>query len=119
MAGMSKTSRRRFAKSLVAAGAIAPLAVSDLLAQASPPSPPPAPPAPTPQPAPPAEPSRFGKALTEMVRANYGAHLTDAELEKLGEDFQSYAPFVERFRKFALVNADEPDFTFSSLVERW
>ena len=116
MAGMSKTSRRRFAKSLVAAGAIAPLAVSDLLAQ-TPPAP--APPAPPPPAAPPAEPSRFGKALTEMVRANYGAHLSDADLKKLDEDFQGYAPFVERFRKVELVNADEPDFTFSSLVERW
>ena len=114
---MSKTSRRRFAKSLAAAGAIAPLAVADLLAQT-----PPAPPAPVSPPAPavpPAEPSPFGKALTQMVRANYGAHLSEAELQKLEEDFQSYAPFVERFRKFALTNADEPDFTFSSLVERW
>lgn len=117
MTRMPKTSRRRFAKSLVAAGAIAPLAVSDLLAQTPPP-----PPAPVPPPAPaetPAEPSRFGKALTEMVRANYGEHLGEADLEKLEGDFQSYAAFVERFRKFELVNADEPDFTFSSLVERW
>lgn len=116
MAGMSKTSRRRFAKSLVAASAIAPLAVSDLLAQTPPAASSAVPPPDAP---PPAELSRFGKALTEMVRANYGAHLSEAELKKLDEDFQSYAPFVERFRKFPLTNADEPDFMVSSLVERW
>lgn len=118
MTGMSKTSRRRFAKSLAVAGAIAPLAVSDLLAQT-----PPASPAPVVAPPPAADPapefSRFGKALTEMVRANYGEHLSEAEIEKLHADFQRFAPYVERFRKFPLTNADEPDFTFASLVERW
>lgn len=118
---MSKTSRRRFAKSLAAAGAIAPFAVSDLLAQATPPAPPPTgtktvatPAAPEAQP-----PSEFGKALTGMTRANYGAHLSAADLAQLDKDFQGYAAFVERFRKFELKNADEPDFTFASLVERW
>lgn len=120
MARMSKTSRRRFAKSLAAAGAIAPFAVTELLAQTPPPPPPPAPAAaPAPAAPPPTEPSRFGKALTEMVRANYGEHLSEAELEKIDGDFQRFAPYVERFRQFTLVNADEPDFTFASLVERW
>ncbi|HYI09228.1 MAG TPA: hypothetical protein VEK57_09155 [Thermoanaerobaculia bacterium] len=99
---MSETSRRAFAKSLVAVGAAAPL----LIAQTSP--------AETPKP-----PSPFAKALTEMTRANYGKHLSAEELERLDKDFQDYAPFVEKFREYKLVNADEPDFTFASLVERW
>jgi hypothetical protein len=117
---MSKTSRRRFAKSLAAAGAIAPFAVSDLLAQ-TPPAPPPTGAKSAGTPTPPGEqpPSEFGKALTEMTRANYGSHLGADDLARLDKDFQGYAAFVERFRKFELKNADEPDFTFASLVERW
>jgi hypothetical protein len=94
---MSDTSRRAFAKSLVVVGTAAPL----LLGQ-------------TPKPA-----SAVGKALTEMVRANYGKHLSAEELERIDKDFQDYAPFVEKFREYKLVNSDEPDFTFGSLVERW
>lgn len=104
---MSHTSRRKFAKSLAVAGAAAPFVATDLLAQT--------PPAPAPE----AKPSAFGKALTELVRANWGKHLTADELSQLDKDFQDYAPFVEKFREYKLVNADEPDFTFASLVERW
>lgn len=101
---MSQTSRRKFAKSLVIAGAAIPVLAQTPAA--------PAPEAPKP-------PSAFGKALTEVVRANYGKHLSAEELAQLDKDFQEYAPFVEKFREYKLVNSDEPDFTFASLVERW
>lgn len=111
---MSDTSRRAFAKSLVVVGTAAPL----LLAQ-TPPAPPPTGGKTAETEAVPKPPSAFGKALTEMTRANYGKHLSAEELERLDKDFQDYAPFVEKFREYKLVNADEPDFTFGSLVERW
>lgn len=111
---MSRTSRRHFAKSLAVAGAAAPLALTDLLAQV--PVPVPAPPAP-PAAAPP--PSALGRALTEVIRASYGQHLSNEELAKIGKDYDEFAPYVENFRKFKLTNADEPDFTFHSLTERW
>ncbi|MDQ3281979.1 MAG: hypothetical protein M3Q69_11265 [Acidobacteriota bacterium] len=113
---MSRTSRREFAKSLAVAGAAVPLvATTDLLAQTSP-VPVPPPPAPPPPATPP---SPLASALTEVVRATYGAHLTPAELERIGRDFQESAPYLENFRKFKLTNADEPDFTFAARAERW
>lgn len=103
---MSST-RREFARSLAIAGALArvtvPLAAADILAQ-TPPTPPPSP---------------LGKALTEVVRASYAQHLDDAELARVDKDFQEYAAMLDRLRKVKLANADEPDFTFASLTERW
>ncbi|HEX8252365.1 MAG TPA: hypothetical protein VF846_04380 [Thermoanaerobaculia bacterium] len=114
---MSRTSRREFAKSLAVAGAGAPLVATELLAQAPlpvapPPAPPPAAAAQTP-------PSALGRALTEVIRASYGQHLSNEELAKIAKDYDEFAPYVENFRKFKLTNADEPDFTFHSLTERW
>lgn len=97
---MSRTSRRQFAKSLAAAGAVVPLAA--LLAEQ-----------------PEKKRSAFGDALAELVRAQYGHHLSSEELQKIDGDFQEWAPVVERFREHPLTNADEPDFTFAALVERW
>jgi hypothetical protein len=86
---MARTSRRHFAKSLVAAGAALPLAAQT-----------PAPPAP-------------------QVCLPYTQHLTPDEIERIRKDFADATPYLETFRKFKLVNADEPDFTFHSLTERW
>ncbi|HYH06615.1 MAG TPA: hypothetical protein VEK11_06070 [Thermoanaerobaculia bacterium] len=101
---MSKT-RREFAKSLALAGAVAPLVVADAAAQ------------PAAQPAP--QPSALGDALTNVIIAAYGQHLTPQERERIARDMQEYAPGIESFRKFRLTNADEPDFTFHALTERW
>ena len=97
---MSRTTRRQFAKTLTVAGAA--FAVADLSAQEKeqPPSP-------------------LGLALAGVVRAQFGQHLSEDELTQIGKDFQDYAPFLEGFRKFELKNADEPDFTFHSLTDRW
>lgn len=115
---MSRTSRRQFAKTLTAAAAAAPLALAQSTTpQPIPPVPPPVPPAPGT--AAPAQPSALGAAYTEMVRATYGAHLTPAELERMGRDFNDAVPYIESFRKYKLTNADEPDFTFQPLAERW
>jgi hypothetical protein len=97
---MSKT-RREFAKSLALAGAVAPLVVADAAAQPAP------------------QPSALGDALTNVIIAAYGQHLTPQERERIARDMQEYAPGIESFRKFRLTNADEPDFTFHALTERW
>jgi len=57
-----------------------------------------------------APPNPLAKALTELTRAQYGAHLNDEELALIDKDFQEYAASLERLRAFKLVNADEPDF---------
>ena len=102
MLAMSST-RRDFAKSL-AIGAVGPMIGSaEILAQT-----PPVPPS-----------SPLAKALSEVVRASYAAHLDRAELERVDHDFRQYAQTLERLRRFKLTNADEPDFTFAALAERW
>ena len=93
------TTRRHFAKTLTAALAAAPLVAQEAEKEKPP--------------------SAFGLALAGLVRAQYGQHLSEDELAQIGKDFQDYAPFVEGFRDFKLTNADEPDFTFSSLTDRW
>lgn len=97
---MSKT-RREFAKSLAIAGAVAPLVVADAAAQPAP------------------RPSALGDALTNVIAAMYGQHLTAQELERISRDMQEYVPSIENLRKYKLTNADEPDFTFHALTERW
>ncbi len=92
---MSRTSRRTFAK-VVAAGAVGlPLAAAQTKA------------------------SPLASAMTAVVKAQSGKHLTPADLDRLGKDLEEYAPYIESLREFKLVNSDEPDFTFASLVRRW
>ena len=64
-------------------------------------------------------PNALAVALTEVVRAQYGRFLSEEEMAQVGKDFQDYAPYIEGLRKFELKNADEPDFTFHSLTDRW
>jgi hypothetical protein len=101
---MSRSSRRHFAKSLAVAAAAIPLTTTDAFAQTPP------------QPAPP--PSPLAKALTGVVRAQHGRHLSEDELKRIEKDFSDYLPYLDGAREFKLVNSDEPDFTFSSLTKR-
>ena len=97
---MSRTTRRKFAQTIAAVTAALPVIVHDLPAQAKPPSP-------------------LAIALTGVVSAQSGRYLDADEMQRIYDNFKEYVPFVERLRAFELVNADEPDFTFQSLVERW
>lgn len=97
---MTHTSRRRFAKSLVAAAAALPALAQTPAAAVVPPS-------------------ALGRALTELTRAQYGQHLHGDDLARMEKDFQDSVPVLERFRGFKLTNADEPDVTFGALVDRW
>lgn len=61
----------------------------------------------------------LGTAMAEVVKAQHGKHLDDADLERIGATLQEHATLLERLRAFPLKNSDEPDFTFSSLTKRW
>ena len=90
---MSRTSRRHFAKSLAVAGAALPL-----IAQTAPPA---------------------AQTVDASPCLPYTQHLAPEEMERIRKDFAEAVPYLESFRKFKLANADEPDFTFNSLAERW
>ncbi len=93
---MPRTSRRQFAKAIAAL----PLLAIEAQGQETKPSP-------------------LAGALTEIVRAQSGQHLTAEELARVGKDFEEWVPALERLRAFKLTNADEPDFSFSPLTRRW
>ena len=94
---MPRTSRRQFAKALAALPLVA---VPGVAQEEKPPSP-------------------LAGALLEVVRAQSGQHLDSEELARIEKDLKEWAPAVERLRQFKLTNADEPDFSFSSLTRRW
>jgi hypothetical protein len=92
---MSRTSRRSFAKA-VAAGAVGlPLVAAET------------------------KKSTLADTMHAVVKAQSSRHLTAAEIDQIGKDLNDYAPYLEPLRDFPLSNADEPDFTFASLVRRW
>jgi hypothetical protein len=71
--------------------------------------PPAAPPASS---APAAEISPQARALAEVVKARYGKHLTEAQLEEVTKDLDRAVQNGEQLRAAKLRNADEPDFVF-------
>ncbi|HUP48656.1 MAG TPA: hypothetical protein VNA04_07685 [Thermoanaerobaculia bacterium] len=117
---MTRTTRRKFAKTMTAATVALPVVAGSLLAQTAAPAPPPPTTAPAQEPAPEAKrPSPLAVALAGVVSAQSGQFLDEEEMQRVFDDFKSSVPFLERFRDYELKNGDEPDFTFHSLVERW
>lgn len=112
---MSRTTRRQFTQTIVAATAALP-AIG--LAQTAAPPPTTAKIAEEQQ-REPEKPNALGAALAGVVSVQSGQHLNESDMQRVYDDLQEYAPFVERFREYRLRNADEPDFTFHSLVDRW
>ena len=109
------TTRRKFAQVIAAATAALPVITPNLFGQ-------------TPATAKAAEeekkpeakrPTALAIALAGVVSAQSGQYLNEAEMQKVFDDFKDYIPYVEGFRDYKLTNADEPDFTFHSLVQRW
>lgn len=116
---MSHTTRRRFAQTLAVAAAAIP-AAGTLIAQTTTPAPPPTAPKVAEEETPEKKvPSALGIALAGVVSAQSGQYLDEDEMQRVYDDFQRYAPYIERFRAYPLRNADEPDFTFHSLADRW
>jgi hypothetical protein len=61
-----------------------------------------------------ADPSALAKALTEVVRVQYGARLSSGDLATIARQIQSGLERVDQLRKVELTNGDEPDFFFSA-----
>jgi hypothetical protein len=55
-------------------------------------------------------------ALTALVRARYGRHLTEAQLRSVRRRVLGHLASADHLRSVKLTNADEPDFTFSAEV---
>ena len=113
----TRTSRRRFTKTLTAAFIAAPALAAN--AQTPPAtSEPKAPPQPAPTPAqrpqgPPA-PSPLALAYFEVARPRFGAALTPEQLEAVKRDLEGNVRTAERLRASKLKNSDEPDFVFKA-----
>jgi hypothetical protein len=107
MSSSSGISRRAFAESLAVA-ALAPL-VGPSSAHASF-----APEAALPALPPPDGPA-LARALTEVVRLQYGSRLTTEDLETVRKQIESGLERAERVRTVAIANGDDPDVVFSAV----
>ncbi|HUP60463.1 MAG TPA: hypothetical protein VNA69_08615 [Thermoanaerobaculia bacterium] len=56
---------------------------------------------------------------TDVVKREFGQHLTEADLAALAKQLQERAAQIETLRRFKLQNSDEPDVTFSAGTRRW
>jgi hypothetical protein len=117
-AAEKKTSRRRFTKSVAAALAAAPVALSHAGAQQRPAEPKAPPnPQPTPTPAPQQQqqpPSPVAEAYAAVARARFGEHVTAEEFERVRRDLAGNVRAADALRAAKLKNSDEPDFIFEA-----
>jgi hypothetical protein len=102
-------SRRDFARLAAIAGA-AGVSLPALQAQVPPIAPPPAT-EPPPPPVPVAITER-ARARAAVVVAEFGEHLSAADVEKITSDFSAGDAWLQRFRALPLPNGAEPDFIF-------
>lgn len=65
--------------------------------------------------APAEEPGALARALAGVIRAQYGARLSRADLATITKQIQSGVERAATIRKFDLTNGDEPDLIFSAL----
>lgn len=59
------------------------------------------------------DPSALAKALTEVIRTQFGSRLTAADLAMVKRQIQTGLERVDRLRKVDLSNGDEPDLVFA------
>jgi hypothetical protein len=57
-----------------------------------------------------ADPTALAKALTEVIRAQYGSRLSSGDLATVARQVQAGLERVDQLRKAELANGDEPDF---------
>ena len=60
-------------------------------------------------------PKALAKALTQVIKAQYGPRLSARDLATIGEQIQAGLDRVERLKKVSLMNGDEPDFVFNAV----
>lgn len=117
-AARTDSSRRRFAKTVAAALAAAPLARHAAPAQTppaakeatAPPNPQPTP-SPQPQQQPP---SPLALAYVEVARLRFGEKLSEDDMTRLRRDIVGNLRTADALRAVKLKNSDEPDFVFSA-----
>jgi hypothetical protein len=61
------------------------------------------------------DPGALARALAGVVRAQYGARLTRADVATITKQIQASLDRVAQIRKVELTNGDEPDFVFTAL----
>jgi hypothetical protein len=59
------------------------------------------------------DPSALAKALTEVIRAQYGSRLSAQDLATIARQVQAGLERVDQLRKVELANGDEPDFLYA------
>ena len=62
-----------------------------------------------------APPGTLAKALTGVIRSQYGSRLSSKDLDTIAGQIQSGLERIDQLRKVQLANGDEPDFVFSAL----
>jgi hypothetical protein len=60
------------------------------------------------------DPTALAKALTEVIRTQFGSRLTASDLATITRQVQAGLERVDRLRKVELSNGDEPDFVFAA-----
>ena len=58
-------------------------------------------------------PGALAKALTEVIRAQYGSRLSPKDLSTIAQQIQNGLERVDQLKKVDLANGDEPDFIFT------
>jgi hypothetical protein len=61
------------------------------------------------------EPGALAKALTGVIRAQYGGRLSEPDLAVVTRQIENSLERAEKVRKAPLANGDEPDFVFSAI----
>jgi hypothetical protein len=61
-----------------------------------------------------APPGQLARALTDVIRAQYGRRLSPKDLKRIAQQIQAGLERVDRLRKVELTNGDEPDFVFTA-----
>ena len=61
------------------------------------------------------DPGALARALAGVVRAQYGARLSRADLATITKQIQASLDRAAQIRKVELANGDEPDFVFTAL----
>ena len=64
------------------------------------------------------DPTALAKALTELIRAQYGARLSSGDLATIARQIQTGLERVDQLRKVELANGDEPDFLYAAVRRR-
>jgi hypothetical protein len=59
------------------------------------------------------EPGALARALTDVIRAQYGSRLSSKDLSTIAQQIQTGLERVNQLKKVNLANGDEPDFVFT------